>query len=97
MPIPAQGAQDVANQPIELNIISITIDGVSSALKINIPIPLIIIFLLVLLFLLFKVIQPTLKNYKADEITIREPFTGTQIKIKPSLEDKKLHIEYGPN
>lgn len=90
MPIPAQGAQDVANQPIELNIISITIDGVSSALKINIPIPLIIISLLVLFFLLFKVIQPTLKNYKADEITIREPFTGTQIKIKPSLEDKKI-------
>lgn len=42
------------------------------------------------MILLFKKIQPALKNYKTDEITIKEPFTGTQIKIKPSIEDKKI-------
>ena len=70
--IPA--AQDTTTQPIELNIISISLDGFNSALKINIPVPLSIIISLVLLILLFKKIQPALKNYKTDEITIKEPF-----------------------
>lgn len=86
--IPA--AQDTVTQPIELNIVSIILDGFNSTLRINITVPLLITIALVLLILLFKKIQPALKNYKTDEITIKEPFTGTQIKIKPSIEDKKI-------
>ncbi|WP_139392818.1 hypothetical protein [Aeromonas hydrophila] len=86
--IPA--AQNTVTQPIELNIASISLDGFNSALKINIPVPLLITIALILFIILFKKIQPALKNYKADEITIKEPFTGTQIKIKPSIEDKKI-------
>ncbi|MFM5464355.1 hypothetical protein ACET66_09875 [Aeromonas simiae] len=95
MPIPMPAAQGTSTQPIELKIVSIIFDGINSTLKINIPIPLSIIAAFILLILLFKVIQPVLKNYKADEIIIKEPFTGTQIKMKPSIEDKKLHIRYG--
>ncbi|MGY3927463.1 hypothetical protein [Aeromonas simiae] len=90
MPIPMPAAQGTSTQPIELKIVSIIFDGINSTLKINIPIPLSIIAAFILLILLFKVIQPVLKNYKADEIIIKEPFTGTQIKIKPSIEDKKI-------
>lgn len=90
MSISEQATQNSASQPIELNIVSIIFDGVSSALKINIPIPLAILSALVIFVLLIKVIKPTLKNYKTDEITIKEPFTGTLIKIKPSIEDKKI-------
>lgn len=79
-----------SSQPIEFNLLSITYDGLNSAVNINLPISISILILIFISILTFRRIGSVFKNFKTEEITIKEPFTGTQIKIKTNSEDKKI-------
>ena len=79
-----------ATQPVEFNVISVTIDGLSTALKVNLPVSVSLAIAVILLGLLLKSIIGGFKGVGAEEVTIRDPFTGTQIKIKANAEDKKI-------
>lgn len=77
-------------QPTEFNILTITIDGLDSALNINIPMSLGGILFVTVLIIVFTRFSGAFKGFGAEEITVKEPFTGTQIKIKASAEDRKI-------
>lgn len=76
--------------PIEVNILSIVIDGFNSVLKVNLPISFLVTIAIIILALIFKKSIIGFKGFGTEEVTIKEPFTGTQIKIKANTEDKKI-------
>lgn len=76
-------------KPVEFNIISVTVDGISTALKVNIPVLAILAIALIILGLILKN-NSWFKGFSAEEVIIKDPFTGTQIKIKTNTEDKKI-------
>ncbi|MFG0776785.1 hypothetical protein [Vibrio sp. GLN_1] len=80
-----------ASQLIELNVFSITIDGLNTALKVNLPVSVsLIVTILLVLGIMKKIKLDGFKGFRAEEVTVKDPFTGSQIKIKANTEDKKV-------
>lgn len=83
-------AQASNTLPVELNVISIVIDGLNSVLKVNLPISIIVVISIIVFGWILKKTITGFRGFGAEEVTIRDPFTGTQIKIKANTEDKKI-------
>lgn len=77
-------------QALEFNILSVTIDGLSTTLNLNIPVSVSLTLVVLLVFFFFRKISPEFKGFRTDEITVKEPFTGTEVKIKANTEDIKI-------
>ena len=76
--------------PDSINLLSATLDGFNSTITLNLPITVITILLIVLSVLVVKLCLYGLNSFNAEEITITEPFTKTQVKLKANIEDKKI-------
>lgn len=74
----------------EYPILSVTIDGLKTALNVNLPVSLGVILVMLAIFFLIKLAWGGLKGFHAEEITIKDPLTGMEVKIKASYEDKKV-------
>jgi hypothetical protein len=77
-------------QPIEFNILSVTFDGLSTALNVNLPVSVSLVLAAVVIIIILKKFAREFKGFSADEVTIKDPFTGTEIKVKANIEDKKI-------
>jgi hypothetical protein len=73
-----------------VDIITVTVDGMNTALNLNLPILCLSMIAFIIVFILFRIAIWGGKGFKAEEITITEPFTKTKIKIKANIEDKKV-------
>jgi len=80
----------INSQSKTVDIVTITVDGMNTALNLNLPILCLSVVALILVFILFRIAIWGVKGFKAEEITITEPFTKTKIKIKANIEDKKV-------
>lgn len=81
----------LASQPTEFNVLSIIIDGFDTVLTVNLPV---LIGLIVTIFLVLGIMKKIkvdgFNGFRVEEITVKDPFTGSQIKIKANTEDKKI-------
>ncbi|PSV54717.1 hypothetical protein [Photobacterium sp. GB-1] len=82
--------ETVSAQVAEYSLLSLTLDGYNTALSINLPMSVGLIVVILLLFLLLKRAGSKIKGFCTEEITVKEPFTGTEVKIKANTEDKKV-------
>ena len=80
----------VGTKPVEFNILSVTFDGFSTALNVNLPVSVSLIFAILIVVVGLKYLIGGFKGFGAEEVTIKDPFTGTEVKIKANTEDKKI-------
>ncbi|MDH5924026.1 hypothetical protein L8R85_23715 [Vibrio splendidus] len=80
----------VGTKPVEFNILSVTFDGFSTALSVNLPVSVSLIFAILIVVVGLKYLIGGFKGFGAEEVTIKDPFTGTEVKIKANTEDKKI-------
>lgn len=83
-------AEQVTSQPLEFNLLSITLDGVKTSLNINLPSVVGVVVSIFIITFILRSIGRGIKGYVAEEVTIKEPFTGTEVKIKANAEDRKI-------
>jgi hypothetical protein len=79
-----------AEQPRVFDLLSFTLDGLDSTLNVNLSVAGIVVIVILILIIISKFCFKKLKGYGVEEITITDPFTNTQIKIKANIEDKKV-------
>jgi len=72
------------------NIVTVTIDGLNSALNLNLPIIILLVVVLIISIIVFRYVIRGINGFSAEEIIITEPFTKTKIKIKANTEDRKI-------
>lgn len=80
----------VGTQPVEFNILSVTFDSFNTALNVNLPISVSLLFAAVIVVVGLKNLIGGFKGFGTEEVTIKDPFTGTEVKIKANAEDKKV-------
>ncbi|MDR9827714.1 hypothetical protein RCJ22_19110, partial [Vibrio sp. FNV 38] len=62
----------------------------STTLNLNLPLSIALVIVVLVVFFLLRKISLKFKGFSTDEITVKEPFTGTEVKIKANTEDKKI-------
>ncbi|MFA0079332.1 hypothetical protein AB4427_14495 [Vibrio artabrorum] len=85
---PAQATS--GEQMLEFNILSVTVDGLGTTLNLNLPLSIGLALVVLAVSFLLRKISLKFKGFSTDEITVKEPFTGTEVKIKANTEDKKI-------
>lgn len=80
----------VGTEPVEFDILSVTFDGFSTALNVNLPVSVSLILAAVIVIAILKKLASGFKGFGTEEVTIKDPFTGTEVKIKANTEDKKI-------
>jgi hypothetical protein len=83
-------ASAIGTQPVEYNILSVTFDGFSTALNVNLPVSVSLLFAVVIVVVGLKYLIGGFKGFSTEEITIKDPFTGTEVKVKANTEDRKI-------
>lgn len=78
------------NQPMEFNLISVTFDGFDTVLNLNLPVSVSLILTIFITVVVLKKLFGRVKGFTTEEVTIKDPFTGTQIKVKANIEDRKI-------
>jgi len=79
------------NDVTEYKLITVFENGIDTTLSINVPVLLIAILLTLIGVLIVKwLFGWSFKNFLVDEITLKDPYTGSTVKIKANKEDRKV-------
>ena len=74
----------------EYKILYLTIDGLKTALNVNLPVSLALIFAVVAVVFFLRLLSRGVRGFYAQEIEIKDPLTGSVVKIRANHEDKKI-------
>lgn len=78
------------NKPVEFHLLSVTFDGFGTVLNLNLPVSIGIVLAIFIGIALLKNILAGFQGFVTEEVTIKDPFTGTEIKVKANIEDRKI-------